>query len=408
MPGRRSTVRARRALAGLNEPQPTMAEAGELRESVKARVVHLIHRRRFEVERAARLLRIHFVNRRGVAPKRGTLHWLMLVGNYADLDRPDREDGCYTELEIWAFVDHEAFKGLNRYWGIARRAVTREILGPAPLTLSVFTIDEPERFRARGNQFLTSRYDNGIILYDRAMDAPRDAKAEAIHAQIAQAAATLPPLPREAFHTYRRRGLDYHSIAIWLEISEAEAEMHLAEALGTLLAALGDDALPRSLRPRLEAHPRHNLDLCHRPQDFDRILAVALYRRAIAFAAHLDADGAPGLIVVSGAAHAAEFALKSYLLRKGASDEWNRRSIGLDIEKALACAAAEGLSDIRPTMARLAGPLARFHMNGRTSALAREVEAAMPLPAIVENIRTLLDAVGRATGYRGLPAEEDA
>lgn len=404
----RNSVRSRRALAGLNEPQPTIAEAAEQRERVKARLVHLIYRRRFEIERATRLLRIHFVNRRGSAPKRGMLHWLLLVGEYADTDRRDREDECFTESEIWAFVDHAAYKGLNRYWGIARRAVTREILGPAPLTLSVFTIDEPERFRAAGNRFLTSRYDNGIVLYDRAMDGPRDAKAEAVHARIALAAATLPPLPREALRLYRRRGLDYRLIALRLEISEAEAEMHLSDALGTLLAMLGEDALPRSLRPRLEEHPRHHLDLFHRPQDFDRILAVAFYRRAVAFAVHFADNGVPGSIVASGAAHVAEFALKSYLLRSGASDDWNRRHIGHDIEKALSCAVAKGLNKIPPEMERLASPLARYHMGGRTPALARDVEAAMPMPHIIAAVGKLLDVIGEATGYQGLPAEEDA
>lgn len=406
MPGRNS-IRSRRALAGLNEPQPTIAEAVELRESMKARVAHLIYRRRFEVERAARLLRIHFVNRRGVAPKRGTLHWLMLVGDYADTDRPDREDGCFTELEIWAFVDHAAYKGLNRYWGIARRAVTREILGPDPLTLSVFTIDEPERFRAAGNQILTSRYDRGLILYDRAMDGPRDAEIEAFRERIANIAAALPPLPREAFRIYRRRGLEYRLIALRLEISEAEAEMHLGDAFGTLLAALGDEALPRSLRPSLQEHPRHNLNLYHRPQDFDRILAVGLYRRAVAFAAHLGGD-APASIAISSAAYAADFALKSFLLHKGASDEWNRRHIGHDIEKALARAVSEGLANIPPGMSRFAHPLADYHSGGRTPALAREVEAATPLPQVIATIRQLLGAIGAATGYQSLPAEEDA
>jgi len=170
-----------RSLAGATEPPQTAKEFWILRKRVMTRVAHLIPRRRAEVERAVRLLRFHFVNRRDRAPKRGTLHRLMLVGEYADPDRRDREDGDRTDLEIWAFVDHAAYKGLNRYWGIARRAVASELQGRASLTLSVFTLDEMERIRAAGNLFLTSRYDTGIVIYDRAIDGPGE-QAEADHA----------------------------------------------------------------------------------------------------------------------------------------------------------------------------------------------------------------------------------
>lgn len=264
----------RRSIAGFTEPQPDIEEYLEGRDRVMARVVHLIRRRRVEVERAARLLRLHFINRRTRSPMRGTLHWMMLVGQYADISRLDREDGNYTDLEIWAFVDHDAFKGMNRYWGIARAAAAHELQGRATLTLSVFAMREVEQMRAAGKDFLTSRYDGGIVLYDRATDGPRDAEAQAAHDNIKVKTATLPALPREAFRLYRKHGLDHQLIAIRMAIGEAQAQKHLADALRTLIPALGDDAFPRSLRPRLERHPRHNLNLFHRPADHDRILSV--------------------------------------------------------------------------------------------------------------------------------------
>jgi len=397
----------RRSVAGLNEPQPTVAEQFEMRERVKARVVHLDRHRRVEVERAARLLRLHFVNRRTNSPMHGTLHWLMLVGQYADIERPDRDDD-YAPLEIWAFVDHEAYKGLNRYWGIARRAVARELHGPEPLILSVFTIEEPERFRAAGNRFLTDRYDQGIILYDRAMDCPRDAEAQAAYDRIMAVAAVLPEPAREAFRLYRRHGLDFYHIAFRLDVREAEAEMHLSDAFGALLAVLGKDALPRSLRPRLDPHPRHNLDLYHRAQDCDRIFAVAVYRRALDFAPTMERDGTPPSIVVHGAAYAAEFALKSFLLRAGYADDWNRRHIGLNLNRALAHAIGCGLPAQPPDVSRLLAPLSPYHMEGRAPALARKVLAIMQPTEIAATIHGLIDAVGTATGYACLPAEEGA
>ena len=140
----------------------------EQRRLVMARLGHLIPRKQQEIERAVRLLRLHFVDRRPRAPRRGTLHRIMLVGPHARLsETPDRETGEINDYEIWAFVDHPAFKGMNRYWGLARRVVAANLRGRATITLSVFTIDEIDRLRAAGNRFLTDKYDGGVVLFDR-------------------------------------------------------------------------------------------------------------------------------------------------------------------------------------------------------------------------------------------------
>src|SRR3546814_4331105 len=96
----------------------SLAEKIRRRRIVMARVGHLIPRKQVEIERAVRLLRAHFVDRRQHPPKRGTVHRMMLVGRYAQPGpKPDRETGEINEYEIWAFVDHEASKGMKRYWG---------------------------------------------------------------------------------------------------------------------------------------------------------------------------------------------------------------------------------------------------------------------------------------------------
>ena len=139
------------------------------RERVKATVGHLVRRKQQEIERAVRLLRAHFVDRRPRSPRRGTLHRLMLVGAFARRDGPpDRETGEINEYEIWAFVDHPEYRGRNRHWGIAQRAIASNLRGRATVTLSVFTLDEMDRVRAAGNRFLTSLYDGGITLWGRA------------------------------------------------------------------------------------------------------------------------------------------------------------------------------------------------------------------------------------------------
>ena len=138
------------------------------RQRIKAAVGHLIPRKRVEIERAVRLLRAHFIGRRRRAPKRGTLDRIILVGQYARPGgTPDRETGDINDYDIWAFVDHPAYKGMNRYWGLARRTVASSLRGRATIILSVFTIDEIDRLRAAGNRFLTDQYDGGVILYQR-------------------------------------------------------------------------------------------------------------------------------------------------------------------------------------------------------------------------------------------------
>jgi hypothetical protein len=239
------------------------------------------------------------------------------------------------------------------------------------------------------------------------MDGPWSADEQARHDRIAAAAATLPEPTGEAFRVYRRRGLDFHWIAVRLDVGHAEAEMHLSDAMATLIARLGKDALPRSLRPDVDAHPRHNLHLYHRPGDHDRLLAVSRYRYAVAYAEMMmEADARErSSVVVNQGAYAAEFALKSVLLHAGYSDDWNRQRIGLDIEAAFAHATGCGLPTQLPDLTGLIAPLARYHRGGRTAAGMRDVLAAMPSSRIAPAIRGLLDAVGVMTGYAGLPGE---
>ena len=97
-----------------------------------ARVGHLVRRKQVEIERAVRLLRAHFIDRRPRAPKRGTLYRIVLVGPHAQpTATPDRETGEINGYDLWAFVDHPAYRGMNRYWGLARRVVASSLRGRA-------------------------------------------------------------------------------------------------------------------------------------------------------------------------------------------------------------------------------------------------------------------------------------
>lgn len=151
-----------------DRPAPASPED---RRQVMARVGHLVRRKQIEIERAARLLRVHFITRRRRAPRCGTLHRLMLVGSHAERHTtPDRETGEINESDIWAFVDHPAYRGMNRSWGLARRVVASSLRGRATITLGVFTVDEIIRLYAVGNRYFIDRYEHGIVLYDRDED----------------------------------------------------------------------------------------------------------------------------------------------------------------------------------------------------------------------------------------------
>ena len=170
---RRAVPGAFTATSAAPARESPLSEHLRRRAITKARVGHLIPRKQVEIERAVRLLRAHFVDRRRRPPERGTVHRMMMVGRYAQPGpKPDRETGEINEYEIWAFVDHEAYRGMNRYWGLAQRITASALRGRAEITLSVFTLGEMDRLRAVGNRFLTDKYDGGVILYDRAIDGP--------------------------------------------------------------------------------------------------------------------------------------------------------------------------------------------------------------------------------------------
>lgn len=383
-------------------------EFREMCDRVTARVIHLHDFNRIALERAVRILRAFFVVRRHHAPRQGTLHALMLVGDPADTNRPMMQPGRERpDFEIWAFVDHEAYKGMDQHWGEARRILVSEVGHFATFTLSVLATAEAARFRLT-NRFLAERYDRGLILYDRGMDPPRDAQAQAVHDRIMAAVDALPDRERAAFRCYRKHGFDMAAIADRLGVRPVEAELHLSEASGRMISTLKDDAHARSLRPGIGDHPRHNLDLFHRPGDRDRLLAIPGYdfaRNCVESMTHAAERDRP-FMVVNQAAYAAEFALKSVLLRAGYSDDWNRTHIGLDTDLALREALACGLPSQPPEVECLIERLARYHEGRRTHDEADGALAVMPAPGIVKAIRGLFHSVGQMTGYYSLPAEE--
>lgn len=218
----------------------------------------------------------------------------------------------------------------------------------------------------------------------------------------------LPPELREVFILSRAENLAYSAIAARLALTVAQVQAHLCDALGIIMDSLGDAALPASCRRGARRHVRDNPDLFHHPDDYDRALSVALYGNARCFFASLGEGPMPTLAGINDAAYAVEFALKSYLLHVGFADDWNRINIGHDLERALAYANDAGLGHAPPELQRLIAPLGRYHAGGRRLALAQQVETAMSQREMGDTVRRLLDHVGEATGYAGLPVGEGA
>ena len=144
------------------------AQTGLIVATAEEQHLGAIPRKQVEIERAVRAVRTLFIDRRPRAPKRGTIHRIMLVGPYTrPRATPDRETGDINDYDISVFVDPAAYKGMNRYWGLARRVVASSLCSCATNTLSVFTRDEIGRLQAAGNRFFTDQYDRGVVLSDR-------------------------------------------------------------------------------------------------------------------------------------------------------------------------------------------------------------------------------------------------
>jgi HEPN domain-containing protein len=395
------------SLSGRTGGRSTVDEFEKLRQRVPPRVMHRCPHDRIAIERTTRILCACLDDGQERAFGYGSLFWLMLVGDNADPQKIDKHRRELSEFELWAFVDPAFNKGRARHVDEARHIIKAEVDHLATIMLSIFTIDEPKRFRVEGNQYLTDRYEAGIVLYDRAMDGPREPKAQARFDRITAAAMRLPEPLRSAFAWYRRHGQGMVKGLAKCTRSSAKEEMHLAQAFGKLLGCIGEDALPHSLRPGTRNHPSHNLNLYHRPKDFDRMLAVSHYRRALHF---LETAKETLLkdrldVLVHHAAYATEFGLKAILLKAGYDDHSIRWQIGLDLEHALLDAVGNGLREPSPDLMRLIVPLSRYHSQGRTPEQARVVEAAMPPDEVVATVCALIRSVGSVTGYEGLPAD---
>lgn len=128
-------------------------------------VGHLIRRRQHEVDRIVRILQHAFVSERPKSPKRGMILAIVLVGDYANRNRPDTEDGHVSAYEIWAIVDHPEYRGLEKSWGPARGLLKQELGGRATVELSVF--DDADIARAIvENGMIREKVGSAIVLYD--------------------------------------------------------------------------------------------------------------------------------------------------------------------------------------------------------------------------------------------------
>jgi hypothetical protein len=131
--------------------------------------------------------------------------------------------------------------------------------------------------------------------------------------------------------------------------------------------------------------------------DGEADLSLAFLNNARGFyAAALAARGRFPRQIAQSLAIAVELALKSYLLHRGCSDDWNRVHIGHDLCKALSCAQRAGLHDVPPGLPMIAGLLSRYYRGHAFHVMAPQALEVLGQPSTQAVVGALQTVVGQA------------
>jgi hypothetical protein len=95
---------------------------------------------------------------------------------------------------------------------------------------------------------------------------------------------------------------------------------------------------------------------------------------------------------------AIELSLKSYLLHRGLSDDWNRVHIGHDLVKALSCVRRAGFRAIPSDLPGIAALLSPLYLRHAFHRLSPGTVATLRGLRAYDVVRILLDNVGEAIG----------
>jgi hypothetical protein len=93
---------------------------------------------------------------------------------------------------------------------------------------------------------------------------------------------------------------------------------------------------------------------------------------------------------------AIELSLKSYLLHRGFSDDWNRIHIGHDLVKALSCACRAGFHDVPSDLPGVIALLSPAYLHHAFHKLSPETVATLRGLGAYDAVRVLFDGVNTA------------
>ena len=93
-----------------------------------------------------------------------------------------------------------------------------------------------------------------------------------------------------------------------------------------------------------------------------------------------------------------ELSLKSYLLCRGFSDDWNRRHIGHDLGKALTCVQRAGFQDVPSELPAIAALLSPYYVRHAFDGLSAARVAALHALDAYDVVQALQDRIGAAIG----------
>jgi hypothetical protein len=376
-----------------------------MRYRVRARIGHLDDVARLVVERAVRILRAYFVPTRARFPGICTLHRLMLVGPLSPRRTIAKSNRAPLDIEIWAFVDHEAFRGKRQHGARAEARLRKELPRGYSVYLSVFTVEEAKRF-SEINPHLARRFDSGIVLFDRDKDTPAYKQSQEFQARLRRAISKLTVSQREALTSYRRLG--FEAFALNRAGSQRLADIYeLADGVVAVLSDLGKVVHPASFHDSrnspIDRWPAYNLSLFHHPDDYSCLQALSHYRHAVRYEKMMKrrlAERRPSLVVLN-AALAVHHALKSGMATASHDPDrpLNQMEPNLAAEFETFC-----LRRTEPPSAdlvRLIPPLSHYHERGMRFGQAR-VLAVMPSAEIARTVGCLVESISLENAFPAL------
>lgn len=137
------------------------------RRAIMARVAHLPERKRQDIERIVRIIRVCVAAHAEARPTgiRHGISRIVLTGPHARRDWREEHERYFSDYEIVVIVDHPAFAAPSPIWAVVRDALLAELGRRCAVNLTVSTSREAEQAQSAQTAIL-QRLTDGIVLYE--------------------------------------------------------------------------------------------------------------------------------------------------------------------------------------------------------------------------------------------------